>query len=88
MKRVNTVTQAEIDSILSNSKFEVFHRIFDKQCVVVALLPNGFTMVGESACVDPNNYDETIGYNLAIKDIENQLWMLEGYLLQNRGEKE
>lgn len=86
MKRVNTVTQTEIDSILSNSKFEVFHRVFGKQCIVVALLPNGFTIVGESACVDPNNYDETIGYDLALKDIEKQLWMLEGYLLQNRGD--
>jgi len=84
---IRTVTQEQIDNILSNSGFKVFHRIFGKQCIVVALLPNGFTIVGESACVDPNNYDETIGYNLAIKDIENQLWMLEGYLLQNRGEK-
>lgn len=87
MGKSNTVTQADIDNILTNAKFEVFHKIFGKQCVVVALLPNGFTIVGESACVDPNNYDETIGYNLARKDIEKQLWMLEGYLLQNRGEK-
>lgn len=86
MKEIKTVTQEQIDNILSNSEFKTFHRIFGKQCVVVALLPNGFTIVGESACVDPNNYDETIGYDLALKDIENQLWMLEGYLLQNRGE--
>lgn len=88
MGEIRTVTQEQIDNILSNSEFEKFHRVFGKQCIVVALLPNGFTIVGESACVDPNNYDETIGYNLAMKDIENQLWMLEGYLLQNRGEKE
>lgn len=86
MRKIRTVTQKQIDEILSNSEFKEFHRIFGKQCVVVALLPNGFTIVGESACVDPNNYDETIGYDLALKDIENQLWMLEGYLLQNRGE--
>ena len=84
MEKTRTVTQEQISQILSNSEFKEFHRIFGKQCIVVALLPNGFTLVGESACVDPSNYDETIGYNLAIKDIENQLWMLEGYLLQNR----
>lgn len=88
MKETKTITQEQIDNILSSSEFKTFHRIFGKQCVVVALLPNGFTIVGESACVDPNNYDETIGYSLALKDIEKQLWMLEGYLLQNRGEKE
>ena len=82
----NTVTQEQITDILLQSKIEVFHAIFGKQCVVVALLPNGFTIVGESACVDPSNYDEEIGYEIAIKNIEKQLWMLEGYLLQNRGE--
>lgn len=86
MSKLNTVTQKQIDNILSNSEFEVMHRIFGKQCVVVALLPNGFTLVGESACVDPLNYDDDIGYDLALKDIERQLWMLEGYLLQNRGD--
>lgn len=82
----NTVTQEQIENILLQSKMEVFHAIFGKQCIVVALLPNGFTIVGESACVDPNNYDVGIGYELALRDIENQLWMLEGYLLQNRGD--
>ena len=84
---MNKVTQEQINNILDNSDYKIFHRVFDKQCVVVALLPNGFTLVGESACVDPNNYDETIGYDLAMKDIEKQLWMLEGYLLQQKMEE-
>ena len=81
---MKTVTQEQIQAILNESDFKVFHRIFDKQCVVVAKLPNGFTIVGESACVDPKIYDELIGYELALEDIEKQLWMLEGYLLQNK----
>jgi hypothetical protein len=79
----NKVTQEQINAILESSKFEVFHRVFEKQCVVVALLPNGFTIVGESACVDPTNYDEQIGFELAKKRIKNKLWELEGYKLQN-----
>ena len=82
----NTVTKEQITEMLSQSKVEVFHAIFGKQCIVVALLPNGFTIVGESACVDPSNYDNKIGYELAMEHIRKQLWMLEGYLLQNRGE--
>lgn len=86
MGKSNTVKKTDIDNILDDSEFEVFHRIFGKQCIVIALLPNGFTIVGESACVDPLNYDDNIGYDLALESIRKQLWMLEGYLLQNRGE--
>lgn len=80
----NTVTKEQIQSILDNSEYEVFHRVFDKQCLVVAKLPNGFTIVGESACVDPNNYDEQIGFDLAVDRIKNRIWELEGYNLQNQ----
>lgn len=81
---MKTITKGQIKEIMNNAEYKIFHRVFDKQCVVVAKIYNGFTIVGESACVDPNNYEEEIGYELALKDIENQLWMLEGYLLQNK----
>ena len=61
----------------------MFHGDFGKQCIVVALLPNGFTIVGESACIDPNNYVDTIGESIARKRIEEKVWELEGYKLQN-----
>lgn len=80
---MNTVTKEQVDKIMENSKYEVFHRVFDKQCIVVAKAPNGFTVVGESACVDPNNYIESIGEEIAKKRIENKVWELEGYKLQN-----
>lgn len=78
----NTVTKKQIADIMINSEYEVFHRVFEKQCLVVAKLPNGFTVVGESACVDPSIYDEKIGVELAKQRIEERLWELEGYRLQ------
>lgn len=78
----NTVTKEQVNGILENSKYEVFHRVFGKRCIVVALLPNGFTVVGESACVDPNNYVESIGEEIAKKRVEEKVWELEGYKLQ------
>lgn len=79
----NTVTKEQVQEIMENSEFEVFHKVFGKQCIVVAKLPNGFTVVGESACVDPSNYVESIGEEIAKKRIENRIWELEGYKLQN-----
>ncbi|WP_416730295.1 Gp49 family protein [Fictibacillus sp. JL2B1089] len=79
----NKVTAEQIEGIMQASEFEVFHRVFDKQCLVVAKLPNGFTVVGESACVDPDNYVEEIGEKIAKDRIKNRIWELEGYALQN-----
>ena len=78
------VTPEQIDAIIEQSFFETFHRVHEKQCIVVAKLPNGFTVVGESACVDANNYDEQIGFELALKHIRNRIWELEDYALQNK----
>lgn len=80
----NRVTLEQVEGILEASEFEVFHKVFDKQCIVVAKLPNGFTIVGESACVDPANYDEQIGFDIAKGRIKNKIWELEGYKLQNQ----
>lgn len=55
----------------------------------VARLPNGFTVGrGESACVDPANYDKALGEQYAkeraVADATNQLWLLEGYVLASK----
>ena len=44
-------------------------------------LKNGYSIRGESACVDPRNFDVEIGKGLAYKDAFSKLWPLEGYLL-------
>lgn len=56
----------------------------------VATLPNGFVVGrGESACVDPNNFDKALGEKFAQERAEqdaiNKLWELEGYLLKVTG---
>lgn len=58
--------------------------------VCKAVLPNGFTVgSGESACIDPNNFDIELGRKYAkeraIADATNELWKLEGYLLKVTG---
>lgn len=77
----NTVTVQHIEEIFESCEFEV-RTIYDKVTVVVAKLPNGFTIVESSACVDPRNYNEEIGVGICKERIKNQLWLLEGYLLQ------
>ena len=50
----------------------------------VLTLKNGFTVVGESACASPENFDTEIGERLARDNAINKIWPLEGYLLRER----
>lgn len=54
----------------------------DKTTVVRATLVNGFEIVEASACVDPANYDESLGAGICMGKIKDKVWFLLGFLLQ------
>lgn len=49
--------------------------------VVEVVHRNGFTSVQSSACVDPANYNEAIGTQLALEKARNQIWECLGFVL-------
>lgn len=57
-------------------------RLSGKLTHVTITMENGFEVTGESACVDPRNYDFNLGKQIAYDNAFEKLWMLEGYLLQ------
>lgn len=76
-----TVTGEHINEIIRNSNIKAY-TVFDKCTVVTCQLPNGFVIVESSACVSPENYDEEMGMTICMKKIEDKVWELEGYRLQ------
>lgn len=80
---LNSVTKEHIDRLLDASETQE-HVFWGKELIVSYRLPNGFTIAGRAACVDPTNFDLEKGRAIARKDAERQLWELEGYLLQHR----
>lgn len=50
--------------------------------ICVLVLRNGFTVTGESACASPENFDAEIGRQIARRNAEAKIWLLEGYLLK------
>jgi hypothetical protein len=44
-------------------------------------LDNGYSVRGESSCVNPENYDQEIGEKIAYDNAFNKLWPLFGFLL-------
>lgn len=49
--------------------------------VVLVKLRNGFTLIEESACVDPANYDHALGEQYALKKAKSRVWNYLGFLL-------
>lgn len=76
----NTVTQKQIDDILTKSEINV-QTVYNKVTVVCCKLPNGFVITEASGAVDPTNYDEEVGKEICMERITNKLWELEGYVL-------
>ena len=51
-------------------------------CVLV--LRNGFTVVGESACASPANFNAEIGRQIAWENAVKKIWPLMGYELRSK----
>ena len=64
-------TEAVGQSILA----EQYHHFVGSTVTVCCLtLRNGFTIVGQSACVNPENFDSQLGRVLALDDAKQQVF--------------
>lgn len=50
----------------------------------VLILKNGFSVVGQSACASPENFDAEIGRKVARANAVQHIWPLMGYELKTR----
>ena len=78
----NTVT---IEQVKENMQDVIVRTLndFGKPCTYVTVrMKNGFTLRESTTCVDPANYDENIGKEICLKKIEDKVWFLLGYQLQ------
>ena len=75
------VTKQSIEQRIAKVDYVV---AWEKVTICNITLVNGFSVRGESACVDPRNFNFEIGKSLAYKQAFDNLWLLEGYLLAER----
>lgn len=52
--------------------------------ICVLVLKNGFTVLGQSACAAPENFDAEIGRKIARMDAVDKVWPLMGYELKTQ----
>lgn len=69
------------DAIESRIKSRDFIRIGETVTMCHIVLDNGYSVRGESACVNPANYNKKIGEKLSADNAFDKLWPLYGFLL-------
>lgn len=73
------VTKASIEAKIEKVDYLVLPDSTVTLCNIT--LKNGYSVRGESACVDPRNFHLEIGKGLAYKQAFDRIWALEGYLM-------
>lgn len=76
------VTPERVESRIASEQYHVFPGTTTTICCL--LLQNGFTVIGESACASPENFNAELGQKIARQSAKDKIWALEGYLLRER----
>lgn len=75
----NSVEKSWIESRI---KDVTYHVLPGTTCTICNIeMVNGFSIRGESACVDPAKFDEALGRRYAYEQAFDKIWAFEGYLL-------
>lgn len=78
----NTVTAEQVRENMQDVIVRTLQD-FGKPCTYVTVrMKNGFTLRESTTCVDPANYNEEIGKEICLRKIEDKIWFLLGYQLQ------
>ncbi len=73
------VTPELIESLITGEDYYVFPGTTVTVCLLK--LKNGFSTIGESACISPENYDPVLGRNIARSKARDKIFQLEAYAL-------
>lgn len=76
------ITPTDIENAIASEQYHVFANSTFTACLLT--LKNGYTVIGESACASPENFNIEIGRKIARENAKNKIWALEGYLLRQK----
>lgn len=76
------VTREHVESVIA--KVEYYNPPGTTLTLCMIHCKNGFVAIGESACVDPNQYDQALGEKYSYEQAFDKVWAHEGYVLQTK----
>ncbi|KEP68786.1 hypothetical protein DL1_08525 [Thioclava dalianensis] len=71
------ITPEDIEALIVDEDY--LHHPGSTLTICVLTLANGFNVIGESACLNPEDYNEEIGHKIARDNAFSKIWALEGY---------
>lgn len=71
-----------VDKVINEAEIRD-EKWWDNLTVVSVKLKNGWTITETSACVDPANYNHELGKSICMEKIENQIWKMLGWALND-----
>ena len=77
-------TRVHPDEVVEAIAKVTYAKMGEKVTVCHLTLKNGHEVIGMSACVDPANYRQTIGEEVALKNATEEVWKHMGSVLQDR----
>ncbi len=75
------LTPEDIDKTIVSDEYCVFNGNVTVCCLT---LKNGYAVIGDSACISPQNYDQALGRKIARDRAREKVWRLEGDRLRER----
>lgn len=82
MKHPHRVTPEEVQA--SIMKVEYWLMPDGRTTICSLTMDNGFTLLGQSACVDKRNYNEKTGQRHACEDATEKVWAFLGFRAHDR----
>lgn len=79
-----TVTKEEVAENMKDVLVRTEIEFGKPTTYVTVRMKNGFAIRESTTCVDPNNYDEEIGKKICLEKLEDKVWLLLGYALQEK----
>lgn len=76
------LSPTQISEQIVSEQFYIFPNTVMTVCCLN--LRNGYNVIGTSAPVSVENFDEEVGRNIARDKAREQIWALEGYLLKSK----
>lgn len=75
------LTKQDIEAVIANIEYL---KVGKKTTLCLLTLESGFEVVATASCVNPEDYNEVIGNQIAYQRALDKVWELQGYVAQWR----